>query len=246
MGSFKYVLMTLCCTSPILDLVFGGLDEGVQYLLQAATATAVNTVLFGALYLTRDRWMKWILTEYHRILGTPKEGEEEPAESLMIILLGADWLIFAALVPYGIYRENPMDTNWMLLTGFFACVLWGELYQRRLHLVISGMTQEVLKISRVPFVTLGIGIWGYFNRETLGGLTQLVILVLGVFLVETVIDMTVRVLRGRVFAKEEPQKQQKTQKQKPKTIQKQIVINSSQGPYKTKSNKSKGKKGKKR
>ena len=56
MGSFKYVLMTLCCVSPILDLVFGGLTEGAKYMLQAATATAVNSVLFGALYLTKDRW----------------------------------------------------------------------------------------------------------------------------------------------------------------------------------------------
>ena len=243
MGSFKYFLMMLCCASPILDVVFGGIVEGAPYMPMAAVATAVNAVLFGLFYLTRNRWQTWIIAEYNRILGKPKEEEQGPADSLMIILLGIDWVIFGCLVPYGIYRENPMDSNWMLLTIFFACMLWGELYQMKLHQVLSGTAREVVKIARLPFVTIGVGIWGYLRFETFDGLTELVVLVLSVFLAEVAVDMTVRVLKGRVFMKEEPQKQQKTQKtQRP---QKQIVIQNSKGPYNPKS-KGGSKKGKKR
>ena len=200
MGSFKYFFLILCGISPILDIVFGGISEGAVYMPMAAAATAVNVVLFAVFYITRDRWSKWITEQYHKILGNPKEGDQEPVDSLMIILVGVDWLIFACLVPYGIYKEGPMDSNWMLLTAFFAVMLWCELYQMRLHLVLSGSAEEKVKLARLPFVTLGIALWGY-TSQTFGTMTELLVVVSGVFLVETAVDLAVRVVKNRVMKK---------------------------------------------
>ena len=199
MGSFKYFFLLLCCISPILDLIFGGIAEGAQYMTQAAIASAVNAVLFGAAYITRDRWSKWIVKEYLRVLGQPKEGEQEPVDSLMIIMMGFDWLVFACLVPYGIYRNEAMDSNWLLLTLFFAAMLWGELYQMRYHLVLCGDAKENVKLSRLPIVTIVFAIWSYFNQQEFESVTKLIVVVVFVLLVEIAIDMAVRVVLKRIL-----------------------------------------------
>ena len=223
MGSFKYFFLILCCISPILDAIFGGISEGARYMPMAGIATAVNAVLFAGCYITRKHWSKWITDEYHKVLGTPKEGEQEPADSLMIILMGVDWLIFACLVPYGFYKESTIDSNWLLLTVFFAFMLWGELYQMRYHLVLSGSARETVKLARLPIVTLGVGIWGYLNFETFASINELIVLVAGIFLVEIAVDMAVRVIMKRVLKLEKPEPVAKKQPVKVKPVKQQKV-----------------------